>query len=100
MAPNRALVKNGKTAKDVDPDVLVFNLNDLYVREIEEIEELTGEPFENAFGPDKPRGKMLRLVGYLVKKRENPDFTMEMAGDLRIVLEADAVDPQSPRKRG
>lgn len=91
MAPNRQLVKNGKTTADVDADVLVFNINELRVREIEEIEEITGEPLEQSFSMDRPRGKMLRLIGYIVKKRDNPDFTMEMAGELRVII--DESDP-------
>lgn len=90
-APNRAQRRANGNKPDVPADVLVIDLNDIRVREIEEIEELTGESFDawaSAFtDPSKPRGKALRLFAYIIKKRDNPEFTMEEAGDLRIVFD-------------
>lgn len=98
MAPNRAAVRaNGRTTpkRQTADDEFVFDLDDIRVREIEEIEELTGQSFDEWAGQftdaSKPRGKALRLFAYIIKKRDNPDFTMEQAGELRIVF--DAVNP-------
>lgn len=65
---------------------LEINLDTLRVREIEDIEEIIGEPIDSAFAEGKPRGKVLRAIGYVVKRRENPDFTIEDAGDLIISM--------------
>lgn len=85
MAPNRNAVRNGKKTPD---DVISFAIEDLKVREIEELEEIMDCPFDECFVAGKPKGKTMRVIGYLVKKRENPDFTMEQAGELRIILES------------
>ena len=67
-------------------DYLEINLDNLRIREIEEIEEIIGGPFDQAFGEGKPRGKALRAIGFVVKRRTNPDFTIEQAGELIIRL--------------
>ena len=67
-------------------DFLDIDLGDLRVHEIETIEEVTGESIDLAFSEGKPRGKVLRAVGYVVKRREDPSFTLEDAGNLRIRL--------------
>ncbi|GEM_PF-1539615 len=43
--------------------------------------------------PDKPKGKMLAAIAYVVKRRENPDFTWEDALAIKITTTADKVDP-------
>ena len=70
-------------------DFLSIDLNDLRVHEIETIEEVIGGPIDKAFSDGAPRGKVLRAIGYVVKRRENPDFTLEDAGNLRIRLQDD-----------
>ena len=69
-----------------------FNLNDLTIGEIVSIEELTGLPFDAMTDPDKPKGKLLQAIAYISKRRENPEFTFEMAGDLKLNLASDEAD--------
>jgi hypothetical protein len=71
---------------------LDFNLNDLTIGEIVTIEELTGLPFDAMTDPDKPKGKLLQAIAYISKRRENPEFTFEMAGDLKLNLASDEAD--------
>ncbi len=66
--------------------ILDINIESLTVAEIETIEEIVGESVDTAFGEGKPRGKLLRAIGYVVKKRENPEFTIEDAGNLVVKL--------------
>jgi hypothetical protein len=75
-----------------DDDFLSIDLGDLRVHEIETIEEVIGGPIDKAFADGAPRGKVLRAIGFVVKRRDNPEFTLEDAGNLRIRL-ADDVDP-------
>ena len=76
-----------------DDKYLNIDLGELTVSEIETIEEVMGEPFDTAFADGKPRGKMLRAIGYVVKRRANPDFTLEDAGNLIVKLaEPDPTD--------
>lgn len=70
----------------MEDQILEIDLNSLRVREIEEIEERLGLPFDEVVKPGQPKAKMLRAIGYIVKKRENPDFTWEDAGELIIKL--------------
>lgn len=72
-----------------------FDLGELKIREIEELEEITGRPFDQLFAEGSPRGKVMRAIGYITKKREDPDFTMEQAGDL-VFKAAPSVDPTEP----
>ena len=75
-----------------DNSSINFNLNDLTIGEIVTIEELTGLPFDAMTDPDKPKGKLLQAIAYISKRRENPEFTFEMAGDLKLNLASDEAD--------
>ena len=76
-------------------DTLEFNLDDLTIGEICEIEELTGQPFDAMNDPTKPKGKMLQAMAFISKRRSNPDFTFEEAGAIKISLSADEAGPIS-----
>ena len=71
---------------------LVCNLNDLSIGEIVSIEELTGLPFDAMTDPDKPKGKLLQAIAYISKRRDNPEFTFEDAGNLKLNLASDEAD--------
>ena len=74
-------------------DILNIDINDLTIAEVVEIEERTGLPLDALGQADKPKGKMLQALAYIVKRREDPDFTWEMAGALKISATSDKVDP-------
>lgn len=76
-------------------EYLEIDLNNLRIREIEEIEEIAGKPFDELFANGSPRGKSLRALGFIVKKRENPTFTLEDAGELIIKVKTDD-EPADP----
>ena len=65
-------------------DILNIDINDLTIAEVVEIEERTGLPLDALGQSDKPKGK---------KRRDDPDFTWEMAGALKISATTDKVDP-------
>ena len=67
-------------------ELLSLDLSSFKVREIEAFEELSGIPFDEAFGSGKPKGKALRALATISKQRTDPDFTMEQAGELVINL--------------
>jgi hypothetical protein len=72
-------------------DELTIDLGALKVSEIEEIEELLGTPLDVAFAAGQPKGRAMRALGYIAKKRDDPDFTWEQAGDL--VIKVNEVPP-------
>lgn len=73
-----------------DNEYLEINLDDLRIRELEELEELTGKPFDGLFVDGEPRGKVLRALGFVVKRRTDPNFTWEAAGELKIQTKGQA----------
>ena len=72
---------------------LSLDISDLTIAEIVEIEELTGMPLDSLGQPDKPKGKMLQAMAYISKKRDNPDFTFEDAGKIKITTTETKPDP-------
>jgi hypothetical protein len=77
----------------MNDDILNIDVNDLTIAEVVEIEERTGLPLDALGQADKPKGKMLQALAYIVKRRDDPDFTWEMAGALKISATSDKVDP-------
>ena len=74
-------------------ETINFDLNDMTIAEIVSVEELTGLPFDAMTDPDKPKGKMLQALAYISKKRDNPDFTFEDAGKIKITTTETKPDP-------
>jgi|13_taG_2_1085334.scaffolds.fasta_scaffold127592_2 hypothetical protein len=70
---------------------LELNFDDLTIGEIEEIEELTGRSIQSIQDPEAPMGSTLRVLAYIIKRRDNPEFSLEDAGDL-IVTQGDDDD--------
>ena len=76
-----------------DNEHFSIDINDLTIAEVVEIEERTGLPLDALGQSDKPKGKMLQALAYISKRRDNPDFTWEMAGALKISATSEKVDP-------
>jgi len=76
-------------------ETLEFSLDDLTIGEICEIEELTGQPFDALNDPTKPKGRMLQAMAFISKRRTNPGFTFEDAGNIKISMNDDEVGPTS-----
>ena len=76
-----------------DTDHFNIDINDLTIGEVVEIEDLTGLPLDALGQADKPKGKMLQALAFISKRRDNPAFTWEMAGALKISTDSTPVDP-------
>ena len=74
-------------------DVFNIDINDLTIAEVVLIEELTGLPLDALGQPDVPKGKMMQALAFISKKREDPDFTWEQAGELKINTTSEKIDP-------
>ena len=81
---------------DTPDDVLNIDINDLTIAEVVEIEALTGQPLDALGQPDKPKGLMLQALAYISKRRDNPDFTFEDAGALKITTTSSKPAPTEP----
>ena len=70
-----------------------IDINSLTIAEVVEIEDRTGMPLDALGQSDKPKGRMLQALAYITKRREDPAYTWEMAGELKITTDAEPVDP-------
>jgi hypothetical protein len=61
-----------------------FDFESLTLEEVETIENLVGESIDSAFGNGKPKGKALKSFIWVVKKRDNPKFTIEEASKFTL----------------
>ena len=67
-------------------EIFELDINSLTIGEIEEIEELGGTSIDEMFSAGAKKGKALRAIAYITKRRENPEFSWEDAGNLKINL--------------
>jgi hypothetical protein len=74
-------------------EILNVDINDLTIAEMVEIEERTGLSIDSLGETGIPKGKVLQSMAYIIKRRENPEFTWEEAGALRINTSAEKVNP-------
>lgn len=76
---------------------LAFSLDSLTLGELEELEDRLGmglEEITEAIGSGAGRStKLLRALVWLTRRREDPSFTWEQAGEIRVV-EVAAPRPQ------
>jgi hypothetical protein len=79
-----------------DEDRLVVDMQSLRISEICDMEEALGVPFDEMFTKGKPKGRAMQALGWIVKRRDNPGFTFEDAGNLVIVVEKAEPDPPAP----
>lgn len=54
----------------------------LTLDEIETIENILGLSIDEAFADGKPKGKAVKVFIWVSKKREDPTYTIEQAGQL------------------
>ena len=74
-------------------DIFNVDVSDLTIAEVVEIEDRTGLPLDALGQADKPKGRMLQALAFIVKRREDPTFTWEQAGELKINTKSEPVDP-------
>lgn len=55
----------------------MIRFEELTLGEIEEIELMTGKSIEEAYGDGQPRGRALRVLYYVLKRRDNDKFKYE-----------------------
>lgn len=54
-----------------------MNFDDLTLGEVEEIEMLVGRSIDEIFVDGSPKGRALRVLYYVIKKKANPNYTFE-----------------------
>ena len=58
-----------------------FDLDKVTVGDIVDIEETVGMPWDDIVDMDSPPTKVLLAMLWIVKRRDNPEFTLEDARD-------------------
>ncbi|MFF4430499.1 hypothetical protein ACN20G_14510 [Streptomyces sp. BI20] len=84
-----------KTAENVGTlgEVLSIDIDSLSIDEIDIIEDIIDGPLDQLAKPGARKAKLLRAMAVVIKRREDPTFTAEDAGKLRISLKAVPKDP-------
>ncbi len=78
------------------PESISIDLQSLTIAEVEEFEDMTGLPFDEAFGPGKPKAKPMRALVVISRRRTDPGFTWEQAGELVLNVNGEGPDPTKP----
>jgi hypothetical protein len=67
----------------------MIKIEELTLGEIEEIELMLGSGFDEALADGKPRGRALRVLYYIFKRREVPGYKFE---DTEKLTQKEAVE--------
>jgi hypothetical protein len=67
-----------------------FDFESLTLNEVEQIELITGSSIDQLLDSGKPKGKAMKAIIFIMKKRIDPNFTLEQAGALSMT-EANAL---------
>jgi hypothetical protein len=73
-----------------DSEYLSVEIDDLTVGEIDEIEEIIDASIDSVGQPGARKGKFLTAIAFVVKRREDPAFTLEDARNVKIRLDEKA----------
>lgn len=79
--------------KPVDDDVIEIDLDHLTIDEIETIEDIVDAPIDSITNPNMRKAKFLKAIGFVIKRRTNPEFKLEDAGKLHVKFDVVPVDP-------
>jgi hypothetical protein len=63
---------------------MTIDFDTMTLNEIEQIELLTGRSIDAIMDDGAPRGRVFKAIIYVFKKRTNPDFTFEQAGEFSM----------------
>jgi hypothetical protein len=61
-----------------------FDFESLTLNEVEQIELITGASIDQLMDAGQPKGKAMKAIIYTIKKRTDPNFTLEQAGNVSM----------------
>ena len=67
----------------------MLKFEELTLGEIEQVELLLNDSIDSAFSDGKPKGRAIRVLYFVAKKRENPDLKFE---DTEALTQKEALD--------
>jgi hypothetical protein len=68
----------------------VFDFESLTLNEVEQIELITGSSIDQLMDAGQAKGKAMKAIIFIMKKRTDPNFTLEQAGNISMT-EANAL---------
>ena len=87
------------TPEPDDNEILEFDVNSLTLGEAESLEDIIGRDHMRTLERGDPSIKALVALVYVMKRRDNPDFTLDDARRLKVTaIRATAVD--DPKETG
>jgi hypothetical protein len=87
-----AVMDEIRKAAGID-DVIDIDLDWLTLDEIDVLEAMTGEPFDKFMQGQGLKGPSLRVLGLILKRRTDPHFPVERAGEIKVRMAKQAVPP-------
>ena len=76
----------------------IFDFESLTLNEVEQIELITGNSIDQLLDAGQAKGKAMKAMIFIMKKRIDPDFTLEQAGQISMTeansLFAGVADPK------
>jgi hypothetical protein len=63
---------------------VTFDFESLTLNEVEQIELITGSSIDQILDAGQPKGKTMKAIIFIMKKRLDPNFTLEQAGDITM----------------
>jgi hypothetical protein len=61
-----------------------FDFESLTLNEVEQIELITGNSIDQILDAGQPKGKAMKAIIFIMKKRLDPNFTLEQAGSISM----------------
>jgi hypothetical protein len=61
-----------------------FDFESLTLNEVEQIELITGASIDQILDAGQPKGKAMKAIIFIMKKRVDPSFTLEQAGQISM----------------
>jgi hypothetical protein len=61
-----------------------FDFESLTLNEVEQIELITGNSIDQILDAGQAKGKAMKAIIFVMKRRTNPDFTLEEAGSISM----------------
>jgi len=61
-----------------------FDFESLTLEEVEQIELIAGTSIDQLMEVGSPKGKALKAIIFVIKKRTDPNFTLEQAGKIPL----------------
>lgn len=63
---------------------MTIDFDTMTLNEIEQIELLTGRSIDSIMDDGAPRGRVFKAIIFVFKKRTDPNFTFEQAGEFSM----------------